>query len=81
LRFHEQLIEAAYSDEPGPLLKQADVTLAKLRFYLRLGHDLALLNPGQYAHVTRMVVEIGKLLGGWRKKGANPGVAEQASEP
>ncbi|MCX6032993.1 MAG: diversity-generating retroelement protein Avd [Chloroflexi bacterium] len=78
LRFHEQLIEAAYSDEPGPVLKGADVTLAKLRFYLRLSHDLALLNPGQYAHVTRRVVEIGKLLGGWRKKDNIPGGVEQA---
>ncbi len=67
LLFQEQLIEAVYSAEPAPRLKQADVTLTKLRFYLRLCRDLALLSLGQYAHVSRMVSEIGRLLGGWQK--------------
>ena len=67
LRFQEELIEAAYSTEPGPALKAADVTLTKLRFYLRLCRDLELLTLGQYAHVSRMVGEIGRLLGGWMK--------------
>ena len=47
--------------------KQADVTLTKLRFYLRLCRDLELMSLGQYAHVTRMVSEVGRLLGGWQK--------------
>jgi hypothetical protein len=67
LQFHEQLIEAAYSADPLPLLKQADVKLAKLRFYLRLCRDLELLSMGQFRHVARMVSEIGRLLGGWEK--------------
>jgi hypothetical protein len=67
LQFQEELIEAAYSDQPAPGLRRADVTLTKLRLYLRLCRDLELLTPGQYAHVTRMVTEIGRLLGGWRK--------------
>jgi len=67
LLFQEQLIEAAYSPEPLPRLRQADVTLTKLRFYLRLCRDLELLSLGQYAHVSRMVSEVGRLLGGWQK--------------
>lgn len=67
LRFQEELIEAAYSAEALPALKKADVTLTKLRFYLRLCRDLELLSLGQYAHVIRMVSEIGRLLGGWQK--------------
>ena len=43
------------------------MTLTKLRLYLRLCRDLELLSPGQYAHVTRMVSEVGRLLGGWQK--------------
>jgi hypothetical protein len=27
------------------------------------------MSMGQYEHVSRMVVEIGKLLGGWQRKG------------
>jgi hypothetical protein len=68
LQFQEELIEAAFSAEPLARLKQADVTLTKLRFYLRLCRDLELLSLGQYAHVLRMVSEIGRLLGGWQKK-------------
>ncbi len=68
LNFHERLIEAAYADDPLPMLKRADVTLAKLRFYLRLCRDLELLSLGQYGHSARMVTEVGRLLGGWQNK-------------
>ena len=70
LDFQERIIEAALSDKQrqDDHLAQADVVLTKLRLYLRLCKDLQLLSLGQYEHVSRMVVEIGKLLGGWRKK-------------
>ena len=48
-------------------LVRADVDLTKLRFYLRLCHDLKMMTPRQYQHVAGMVSEIGRLLGGWRK--------------
>ena len=67
LRFQEQLIAAAYADDPLPDLRQADVTLATLRFYLRLCRDLQLMRFGQYEHVARLVNEVGRLLGGWIK--------------
>ena len=70
LRFQEEILEAAYSKRPQLLLQQADTTLAKLRLYLRLCHDLDLLSRGQYEYVSRMVDEIGRLLGGWRKSQA-----------
>jgi len=65
LQFQEQIIDAAYAAEPLPLLRQADVTLTKLRTYLRLSKDLELLKINQYEHASRMVDEIGRLLGGW----------------
>lgn len=67
LKLQEQFIEASLSDQPGPVLRQADITLTKLRFYLRLCRDLKLLSMDQYEHVARMVNEIGRLLGGWIK--------------
>jgi len=67
LRFQEQLIAAAYTDAPLTILRKADATLMTLRVYLRLCKDLKLLSFGQYEHVTRMVNEIGRLLGGWIK--------------
>ncbi|MEZ4664581.1 MAG: diversity-generating retroelement protein Avd [Caldilineaceae bacterium] len=48
-------------------LERADEALAKVRLYLRLTFQWQWLKPGQYYHVSQMVTEIGKLLGGWRK--------------
>ena len=67
LRFQERLIEATRADKVLPKLQQADTDLTKLRFYLRLCHDLELMSIGQYEHAARMVSEVGKLLGGWIK--------------
>lgn len=69
LDFQEHLLEAGLGKGPtrAERLAQADVALAKLRFYLRLCHELQLLSLGQYEHVIRMVTEVGRLLGGWRK--------------
>jgi len=67
LDFQERLIEASLAERPHPVLKQADVSLTKLRFYLRLCRDLELFSLGQYEHISRMVAEIGRLLGGWMK--------------
>jgi hypothetical protein len=48
-------------------LRTADAHLNKLRLYLRLSHQWRWLNDGQYRHVSVMVAEIGRLLGGWIK--------------
>ena len=43
------------------------------------GHDMFrsgirwLIQPGQYEHAARMLTEMGKLLGGWKKSIATPG--------
>ena len=48
-------------------LERADEALAKLRLYLRLAAQWDWLSAGQYKHVSTMVAEIGRLLGGWKK--------------
>ena len=35
--------------------------------HLRLSRDLQLISMGQYEHAARMLVEVGRLLGGWQK--------------
>ncbi len=45
-------------------LDQADTALNKLRLYLRLTHQWHWLSDGQYQHVSAMVAEISRLLGG-----------------
>ena len=52
-------------------LSQADATLNKLRLYLRLAHRWRWLSDSQYEHVSRLVAEIGRLLGGWIRQAAH----------
>jgi four helix bundle protein len=68
--FAEALHEAnAHKGQPRlAQLQRADAHLNKLRLYLRLAHDCAWLSPGQYTHVSAMVAEVGRLLGGWLKQ-------------
>jgi hypothetical protein len=51
-------------------LARADAALNSLRLYLRLAHHWHWLNDGQYEHVSRLVAEVGRLLGGWVKQSA-----------
>jgi four helix bundle protein len=53
-------------------LLQADIALTSLRKTLLLCHELQLLDAGQYRHVSEMIQEVGRLLGGWRKTTGAP---------
>ena len=48
-------------------LVEADESLAHLRLYIRLAAQWQWLSAGQYEHVAKMVDEVGRLLGGWKK--------------
>lgn len=69
LDFQEALFEA--QSQGGSTrqrhLRAADAALNKVRLYLRLAHRWRWLNDGQYRHVSAMVAELGRLLGGWLK--------------
>lgn len=70
LDFQELIFEANARSGAQRLdrLAGADAQLNKLRLYLRLAQQFEWLSPGQYAHVSRLVAGIGKLLGGWIKQ-------------
>jgi len=72
LDFQEALHDANARSGAARLrhLEDADAHLDKLRLYLRLVHEWRWLNHGQYRHVSSMVAEIGRLLGGWKKQTA-----------
>jgi hypothetical protein len=64
-------IGVAVGDEQAlDALRRADAALNHLRLYLRLAWDWRWLNAGQYEHVSALVAEIGRLLGGWLKQSA-----------
>ena len=48
-------------------LRDMDVELATLQAYVRLSANLGFLSPKKYQVWSGMLVEIGKMLGGWIK--------------
>lgn len=69
LDFQEALFHAQARQGPARLdrLRAADAHLNALRLYLRLAHTWRWLNDGQYRHVSELVAEVGRMLGGWIK--------------
>lgn len=72
LGLQERLIEAVRLPDTANHLREADVELDKLRFYLRLSYDLKYINLKQQRHGGQMLAEIGRLLGSWQKKPGPP---------
>lgn len=48
-------------------LQEMDVEIAKLRTYIRLAYNLKFISMDKYQNWSDMVVEIGRMLGGWLK--------------
>lgn len=46
-------------------LQELDVEIAALKIYLRIAYDLRYLPPKKYEVWSGMMVEIGKMVGGW----------------
>jgi len=70
LDFYDLILEAVLEPErQADCLNAADRLLAKIRLYVRLSHDLGCLSPGQLEHAARRMDEIGRLIGGWKRKG------------
>jgi len=66
--FYELLIEATRSTKrKRQHLIKADVELEKLRLYVRMSQQRKLTSISQYHFAAGILVEIGKLLGGWLK--------------
>jgi hypothetical protein len=70
LDFNDLLILArkVALQERRDVLRRADAKLEMLRTCLRLAMELGFLPFKQYEHASRMVVEVGRLLGRWRQK-------------
>jgi hypothetical protein len=48
-------------------LRDADVALDQLKQLAHLALQLHWFRPGQYEHFSRLALEVGRLLGGWRR--------------
>lgn len=61
------LIEAKYVREKAGLLDRANLRLEQMRFQFRLAHDEKLVSVHQYEVAARLIDEVGRLVGGWRR--------------
>lgn len=70
LDFQEVLLDAnsLRGQSRMELLMKADAHLNKVRLYLRLAHRLQWMSMRQYEHGSRLLAEIGRLLGAWQKQ-------------
>lgn len=67
-RYLVQAAKARHRDDTIYFLSQADVELTLLRYKIRLSRDLNLLSIKGYEQASRLLDEVGRLLGGWMKK-------------
>ena len=71
LDFYDLILDAVMEPErQDERLDAADKLLTKIRLYIRLSYDLHCIGQGQFEHAARRVDEIGRLIGGWKRKRA-----------
>ena len=71
LDFYDCILEAVMEPKRQEQhLDAADKLLTKMRLYVRLSHDLGCISPGQLEHAARRMDELGRLIGGWKRKRA-----------
>jgi len=77
LDFYDTILEAVMdADRQAERLNTADRLLTKMRLYVRLSHDLGCISPGQLEHAARRIDEVGRLIGGWKRKQTAGNLAE-----
>ena len=63
------LIEATYTKRgKSRLLEQINTQLSVLRHLWRLAFELKVIAQKQYAHGSRLLVDLGRQIGGWQKQ-------------
>ena len=71
LDLYDLIMEAVMEpDRQAERLDEADRLLTKIRLYVRLSYDLHCISLEQFEHASRRTNEIGRLIGGWKRKGA-----------
>ena len=55
------------AQKPGAL-RRLGFVFEKLKLRVRLGQEIKVFSPGQFAHIQEQyLLEIGKMIGGWQK--------------
>lgn len=81
LDLHAALTDASYGYHRASSLENAARQVDRARLLTRLAHDLRVLDHRKYFFAAESLVEIGRMVGGWRrsihgKSGAHDGRAD-----
>ncbi|MDO8660359.1 MAG: diversity-generating retroelement protein Avd [Candidatus Woesearchaeota archaeon] len=71
LNVMEGIIQSNNEFEKTKSLEKTIIELDKLRIFYRLANDLNFLTPAQFEFVSKIIDEIGRMLGGWYKKNSS----------
>jgi len=63
----EGIIEAIYTRDRTHILERLNLDIEKLRVMFRISHKRKYISKRQYEHVSEMLDDTGKMLGGWKK--------------
>jgi len=63
----ELLVEASYTRDKAGLLARANLKVDLLRYLFRLANDLDILGLRRYEHASKLLVELGQQVGGWKR--------------
>jgi len=64
----EGIIEAIYTKDRSHILERLNLRIEKLRVMFRISYRRKYISRSQYEHVSEILDETGKMLGGWRKQ-------------
>ncbi len=65
LAFYRLIITAAKKYYKKTTLKDADVELCTLKYFIRRGHNHRFMSTKRYERISRAIEEVGRMLGGW----------------
>jgi hypothetical protein len=63
----ELILQAIYERDRQEILRKLNFSLQKQRVLFRLCHDRRLISTNQYEHISGLLLEVGKMAGGWNK--------------
>jgi hypothetical protein len=64
----EGIIEAIYTKQRSYILGKLNLYIEKLRILFRISFTRRYISKSQYEHVSTLLDETGRMVGGWRKE-------------
>jgi hypothetical protein len=68
LKIMEHIVDAIYTKNRIHILDSINLYIEKLRILFRLSHDRRYISTKQFNHISNLLVEAGRMVGGWRKQ-------------